>query len=254
MIIIEVNNVSKKYGKKLTLHQVSFTVNKGDILGLIGPNGAGKSTILAILATIIKPTTGKALIDGQDAIKHPEKVRKQIGYVPQEIALYPTLTVKDNLKFWAEMAGRRLSKEEIENAADIVHLKEQLHHKVQTLSGGMKRKLNIAVSLLHDPDILILDEPTVGIDIQSKRDITQFIKGLAAKGKTIIYTSHDAHEIEYLCQNIAILNQGKLLFHGTIEDAIALAVQRGMKVSTTDSQHLEDTLCFLGEWDNGKNS
>jgi ABC-2 type transport system ATP-binding protein len=252
--MIEVNNVSKKYGSKITLNQVSFAVNKGDILGLVGPNGAGKSTILAMLATVIKPTTGQVLIDGQDAIKHPEKVRKRIGYVPQEIALYPTLTVMDNLRFWAEMAGRRLSKEEVEHAAEIVHLKEQLLQKVQTLSGGMKRKLNIAVSLLHDPGILILDEPTVGIDIQSKRDITQFIKELASQGKTIIYTSHDAHEIEYLCQNIAILNQGRLLFHGTIEAAVAHAVQRGMKLSATDSQRLEDTLCFLGEWNNEKNS
>jgi ABC-2 type transport system ATP-binding protein len=252
--MIEVNNVSKKYGSKITLSQVSFVVNKGDILGLIGPNGAGKSTILAVLATVIKPTTGQVLIDGQDAIKHPEKVRKQIGYVPQEIALYPTLTVKDNLRFWAEIAGRRVSKDEVEHTAEIVHLKEQLHQKVQTLSGGMKRKLNIAVSLLHDPDILILDEPTVGIDIQSKRDITQFIKGLASQGKTIVYTSHDVHEVEYLCQNISILNQGKLLFHGTIDDATAQAVQRGMKSSATGSQRLEDTLCFLGEWDTGKNS
>jgi ABC-2 type transport system ATP-binding protein len=247
--MIAVNDVSKKYGSKLTLNQVTLGVRQGEILGLIGPNGAGKSTLLSMLATVIKPTSGGIQIHGQDAIRHPEQVRKQIGYVPQEIALYSTLTVLDNLRFWGEMAGKRLSRDETEHAAKIVHLKDKLYEKVHTLSGGMKRKLNIAVSLLHDPKILILDEPTVGIDIQSKRDITQFIKGLASQGKTIVYTSHDAHEIEYLCQNIAILNQGNLLFHGSIEDAVAQAVQRGMKSSASDSQRLENTLCFLGEWE-----
>lgn len=217
--MIVIDKVTKFYGKKRSLHNVCLTINKGEIMGLIGPNGAGKSTLLALLATLSSPKSGKIRIKGYELPKQKKQVRELIGYVPQDVALWNHLTVKENMAFWSGLASRKVSTEQLMELCEKVQLLDQWNEKVATLSGGMKRKLNIAVALIQDPEILLMDEPTVGIDLQSKLEINQFIKELAAQGKTIVYATHDLNEILYLCTRITVLNHGVLEFAGTISEA-----------------------------------
>ncbi len=238
MIIVQ--QVFKHYGSALVVKQVSFTVNKGEILGLVGPNGAGKTTILKMIATVIKPSDGDILVDGVSVRKDPCRVRKVIGYVPQAITLYESLSVYDNLIFWGKAAGGGIPPARLRLIAGVVGLQGQLKEKVYKLSGGMQRRLNIAVALLHDPAVLIMDEPTLGVDIKNKKEIVSFIKRLAREGKTIIYTSHDLHEIESLCHRVALLNNGQLMYEGTLGEA---RQQEGI-----DQLDLEESLFRLGNW------
>lgn len=209
--MITVKNLTKKYNKTTVLDHVSFTINKGSIVGIIGSNGAGKSTLISIIAGIVKPTQGEVIItDGR------------IGYVPQEITLFPNFTVKENLNYWDTISNNHSSKKRKENIKAIIevaHLEGYLHKRVSKLSGGLKRRLNIAVSLLSHPEILIMDEPTVGMDISSRTEMVDFIKTLSSDGTTILYVSHHADEIEELCDHIICLKQGKLVFKGS-QDAL----------------------------------
>lgn len=239
MIILQ--QVSKRYGSRLVVDRVNLTVNRGEILGLVGPNGAGKTTILKMMSTITTPCRGDILVNGKSAIKHPASVRELIGYVPQTITLYDTLTVLDNLKFWGQAAGGGIPAARLRLIAGVVGLQEHLKEKVNRLSGGMQRRLNIAVALLHDPAVLVMDEPTLGIDIKNKNEIVGFIKRLAAEGKTIVYTCHDLYEVKYLCNRVALLNSGKLMFVGTLEEA-------GRKAGLDPEQDLEGALFRLGKW------
>ncbi|WP_243297695.1 ABC transporter ATP-binding protein [Bacillus litorisediminis] len=236
--LINVQDVKKKYGKHESLKGISFSIEKGEVFGLIGPNGAGKSTLLSIMATILQPTAGTIIIDGKDVKKQAKDIRRRLGFVPQDLALWPELTVEENMIFWSKLTNPKVDKSELLGHCEQVGLKEKWKTKVSALSGGMKRKLNIAVALIHQPSIIIMDEPTVGIDIQSKRDINHYIQHLAKAGKTIVYTTHDAGEILRMCDRIGILNQGELKFIGTISQAMEKA----------DSESLEDVLCTIGEW------
>ncbi|WP_343796585.1 ABC transporter ATP-binding protein [Bacillus carboniphilus] len=238
--LIEIQEVRKKYGKHESLRGLTFSIGRGEVFGLIGPNGAGKSTLLSIMATILQPTSGSILVDGKNVRKQAKDIRKQLGYVPQDLALWPELTVAENMKFWSKLTNPKAKKSYLLALCEQVGLKDRWRHKVSTLSGGMKRKLNIAVSLIHEPDVLIMDEPTVGIDIQSKREINRYIQSLAAQGKTIVYTTHDAGEILRMCNRIGILNQGELKFIGTIDEAMQRA---------DHAMSLEDVLCTIGEWE-----
>lgn len=241
--MIKVQQIGKQVKDKAILNNVSFHVNSGEIFGLVGPNGAGKSTLLSILATIARPTAGDVLINGHSVVKQPRDIRKLIGYVPQEVAIYPTLSVLDNLRLFAAMAETKVKEDKIHEILTIVGLVEQKKQKAGKLSGGMKRRLNIGVALLHDPLLLIMDEPTVGVDIQSKREFLQFIKALGQQGKTIIYTSHDSAEIEYLCSRLAVLNGGRLLFEGTLQEARDIALQKNASPMTFD-----DVLSIIGHY------
>ncbi len=216
--MIRLINVNKKYGKKFSLNNVNLHIQEGEIFGLIGPNGSGKSTLLSIIATILKPTSGEIYMNNRNIVENPHEMRRWIGYVPQDIALYPMLSVWDNLRFWAQLAPGKVTKERLQKIAEVVNLSNSLKEIVQTLSGGMKRKLNMAVAMLHDPKILIMDEPTVGIDILSKRDIVSYIKELRKNGVTIVYSTHDFQEIQYLCDRIGVLNNGILEFTGRVEE------------------------------------
>lgn len=212
--MITVTSLTKIYNKTTVLDNVSFTINKGSIVGVIGPNGAGKSTLISIIASIIKPTSGEVMIN-----------EGKIGYVPQEITLFPNLTVKENLTFWDTISNKHNAKKRKENISlvtQIANLEDSLHKKVNHLSGGLKRRLNIAVSLLSHPQILIMDEPTVGMDIHSRTEMVNFIKSLASKGTTIIYVSHHPDEIERLCNHIISLNQGRLIFDGSMDQLKSL--------------------------------
>ncbi|HHX62390.1 MAG TPA: ABC transporter ATP-binding protein [Epulopiscium sp.] len=205
--MITATGLTKKYHKTTVLDNVSFTINNGTIVGIVGSNGAGKSTLISMIASIIKPTKGDIVIKGG-----------RIGYVPQEITLFPNLTVKENLTFWDTISNSHHSKkrkENIEHIIQVANLEDYFYKKVSQLSGGLKRRLNIAVSLLSHPNILIMDEPTVGMDISSRSEIVAFIKALSSDGTTVIYVSHHADEIEKLCTHILCLNQGHLVFNGT---------------------------------------
>ncbi|MED4041859.1 ABC transporter ATP-binding protein [Priestia aryabhattai] len=217
--MIEINNVSKTYGKKQSLANVTLTVESGEVIGLLGPNGAGKSTLLSILSTITAPSSGNVTIGGLSLKKNQKAIREVIGYVPQDIALWEELSVKENMKMWSKMTSRSLSNEQLQSLCSAVQLEGRWKEKVKNLSGGMKRKLNIAVSLIHEPSVLLMDEPTVGIDLQSKLEIIRYIKQLAAKGKTIIYITHDLNEILGVCDRFAVLKEGKQEFVGTMDQA-----------------------------------
>ena len=218
MNIIEVKNISKKFEDKLVLDNISFTVDAGDIFGLIGPNGAGKSTLINIMTGLLDANNGSITIGGFDIKKESIKAKEFLGLVPQELALMETISAYDNLEFFGSLYGLKgkVLKERINYALDITGLDEKRKDKVKKFSGGMKRRLNLAAAIMHEPKILILDEPTVGIDPQSRNHIFEFIKGVnKEKNTTILYTSHYMEEIEYLCNNIFIIDEGKEIAYGS---------------------------------------
>ena len=219
-IAVEVRELTKKYGRTTALQDLSFNIERGEIFGLFGPNGAGKSTFLSILATILRPTAGDIIVNGYSVREQPEKVKGEIGYVPQDIALYPMLSGRDNLDFWAGIYGLRgkLKKERIREAVGIVRLEDRIKDRVSRYSGGMKRRLNIAVSLMHHPRILLMDEPTVGVDIQSRGFILDALSALKKEGRTIIFTSHYVDELETICERIAIMDKGRILATGPTDE------------------------------------
>lgn len=219
LVLIRIKNLTKSFSKNIAINNISLDIFKQEIFGFVGPNGAGKSTLISLLTTLIKPDKGDIIINGYSVLDQPSEIRKLIGFVPQDIALYPTLTGYDNLKFWGGIYGLRKKELEIriEEALKIVKMKDRAHDRVDEYSGGMKRRINIAAALLHHPDILLMDEPTVGVDILSRHYIIDAIKKLKSEGKTIIYTSHDIEEMEIICDTIAIMNHGKILECDTVE-------------------------------------
>lgn len=215
--VIEIRRLVKKYGRNVVLQGLDFDICKGEIFGIFGPNGAGKSTFISILATICKPTAGDILVCGSSVVRHPDKVKAVIGFVPQDIALYPMLSGMDNLDFWAGIYDLKgsLKKERIAEAVSLARLEDRIRDRVSQYSGGMKRRLNIAVSLLHHPAILVMDEPTVGVDIHSRRYILDALTSLKKEGRTIVFTSHYIDELETLCDRIAVMDKGRILAMGT---------------------------------------
>lgn len=231
MALLQVKGLSKSYGALKAVDNISFTVNQGEIIGLLGPNGAGKSTTISMISTLLKPDSGEILYKGDDIVKRPKSIQKELGIVPQEIALYPTLSGYDNLKFWGQaygLSGDRLKKR-IEDVSEIIGIHDRLKDKVENYSGGMKRRLNIGAALLHEPELLIMDEPTVGIDPQSRNHILDTVLKLNKTGMTIIYTSHYMEEVEYLCRNIHIMDMGHVIASGT-QDQLVDIVEGERKV------------------------
>jgi ABC-2 type transport system ATP-binding protein len=215
--IIQVQNLSKKYANTQAVQDISFEIYEGEIFSLLGPNGAGKTTTISMLSTLLKPTSGDALIDGHSILKDPIAVRKTIGVVPQEIALYGALTALENLNFWGKMydlQGKELSKQ-MDHILEQIGLWDRRKDKVDTYSGGMKRRLNIGVGLLHQPKVLFMDEPTVGIDPQSRRNILDAVLDLNKNGMTIIYTTHYMEEAQELSHRVGIIDHGQLIAKGT---------------------------------------
>jgi len=215
--LIEVRGVNKKYRGRKALKDITFDVREGEVLGIIGPNGAGKTTLISLLATINRPESGSIHISGVDILKDPGKIRASLGYVPQENALYPMLTAYENLDFWAGIYGvdKKVKKEKIDFVLRLLRLEDRKDDKVRTFSGGMKKRLNIAASLLHDPGILIMDEPTAGFDILSRVTIADLILELKKSGRTIIITSHHVDDLEDICDRIIVLREGNLLYSGS---------------------------------------
>lgn len=227
--MLTVNKLTKKYGSQTAVDNVNFSVPQGEIWGLLGPNGAGKSTTIAIISTLLRPTSGDVLVQGHSVLSAPDRVRKLIGLVPQDIALYPTLSAYENLAFFGRMYGLRGQKlkARVAEVLDITGLTARAKDRVETFSGGMQRRLNIGVGLMNRPALLILDEPTVGIDPQSRRHILETIKHLnASDGMTVLYTSHYMEEVEFLCDRVGIIDHGRLIAQGTKEELKQLVGER----------------------------
>ncbi|MFY4775665.1 ABC transporter ATP-binding protein [Metabacillus sp. RGM 3146] len=218
--MLTVQDIKKSFNKKEVVKGVSFSVEKGESFGLLGPNGAGKSTTISMICGLLAYDSGDILVGGTSVKKNPSEIKKKIGIVPQEIALYPTMSARENLIFWGKMYGLSGSKakKRAEEVLDYVGLKDRAKEKIETFSGGMKRRINIGAALMHEPELLIMDEPTVGIDPQSRNHILETVKELNQKGMTVIYTSHYMEEVEYLCERIGIVDQGKVIALGTRTD------------------------------------
>ncbi|MEC5421982.1 ABC transporter ATP-binding protein [Virgibacillus sp. C22-A2] len=205
--MLNVSSLSKLYGKKTILKDISFSVQPGEIIGLVGENGAGKSTLLHILATLQNPTKGSISFEEKMYSKDKKYIRKRIGFVPQDIAIWEEFTVEENMVFFEKLSWNRQTKEQLHQLCLDMNLKKW-KEPVKTLSGGMKRKLNLAISLIHNPQLLLLDEPTVGIDLKSRKEIGLYLKEQAArKDKIIIYTSHDMDEIINLCNRVVCIGE-----------------------------------------------
>ena len=218
--MIEIKDVTKSYGRHKVLQNVSFEIMEGELFGLLGPNGAGKSTLIDILTGIQSMDSGEIFINGKSIKTDKVEIRKQLGLVPQDIALLEELNAVDNLEYFGGLyglAGAEL-KNQIEKLLEVAGLTDKKKEKVKNYSGGMKRRLNIAVAMLHNPSILILDEPTVGVDAQSRQHIFDYIQSLAEQGTTILYTSHYMEEIETLCKRVFILDLGEEVAYGTKEE------------------------------------
>lgn len=231
MSTIEVRNVFKRFGQQEVLDNISFSIANGERFGLIGPNGAGKSTLIDILTGLINFDSGEVFIDGMDIRKDKVKIRQIVGLVPQEIALIESIDAKSNLEYFGGLYGLsgKILKDRVAEALDITGLANQDKKATKKYSGGMKRRLNIAAAILHRPRLLIMDEPTVGVDPQSRNKIFEFVKFMNEQyGTTVLYTSHYMEEIESLTERLFILDQGKQIAYGT-QDEIKAMVQENIK-------------------------
>jgi ABC-2 type transport system ATP-binding protein len=218
--MITVRSVSKYFKNIKALEKVSFNIEKGEIFGILGPNGAGKSTIVNILNTLVKPDEGDVIIDGVNIKNDGETIKLIMGVVPQEIALYEELSAYENLMFWGGLYDitKQELKKNVNKTLEIVDLVSRKDDRIKTFSGGMKRRINIACSLLHNPKILVLDEPTVGVDPQNRNHIFEVIERLNYEGMTIIYTTHYMEEAERFCDKISIIDVGRIIAQGTLKE------------------------------------
>lgn len=238
--IIQINQLFKKYkgADYFSINNLNLAIEEKEIYGLIGPNGAGKTTLLSMLCGIIRPTSGNFSINGLSYENNSLEIKKTIGVVPQEYALYPTLTARENLMYFGSMYGLKGKnlKEKVNSALDQLGLLKFADKKIDTFSGGMKRRINLIAGILHEPLILFLDEPTVGVDVQSKNVIISYLRELNAKGTTIIYTSHHLTEAQDFCTKISIIDRGTVYVSGTPSELIQ---------QTSGANNLEDVFILL---------
>jgi len=215
--VIVARDLVKRYGQVAAVDGVSFSVERGEVFGLLGPNGAGKTTTISMLSCLTPPTSGEVLVCGIDVSSDSLGARSRIGVVPQEIALYPSLSARENLVFWGRMYGvpERLLRARTDEILATVQLSDRASDRIDTYSGGMRRRINIAAGLLHRPEVLFLDEPTVGIDPQTRRNILELVLALNSDGLTVLYTTHYLEEAEFLCDRIGIMDEGKMIAMGT---------------------------------------
>jgi len=238
--IIHINQLYKKYkdADEFSVNDLSLSVKQNEIFGLLGPNGAGKTTLISMLCGLIKPTSGTFTINTLSYDKNATKIKETIGVVPQEYALYPTLTARENLRYFGSMYGLKGKelRQKVDAALEHLGLLKFADKQVETFSGGMKRRVNLIAGILHEPKVLFLDEPTVGVDVQSKNVIIDYLKELNAKGTTIIYSSHHLTEAQDFCTHIAIIDRGTIYAQGTPEGLIA---------NTANAHNLEDVFISL---------
>lgn len=220
---VEVKNLHKSFGALQAVRGVSFSIAPGEVFSLLGPNGAGKSTTISMLCGLLQPTTGDANICGHSILTEANAARSVLGVVPQDIALYPDLSARENLVFWGKMQGLRGAglQQRVDEVLDIIGLRDRQKDRVGKFSGGMKRRVNIGVALLHQPKVIIMDEPTVGIDPQSRRHILDNVKLLNQRGMTVLYTTHYMEEAAELSHRIGIMDEGEIIAIGTHDELIA---------------------------------
>ncbi len=223
--ILEADSLVKTYGNHVAVAGISFSVEEGEVFGLLGPNGAGKTTTISMLTGVLEPTSGTARIGGHDIVAEPAEVKKINGLVPQDLALYPTLSARANLQFFGRiygLRGREL-RERVDDVLEIVALADRADEAIERYSGGMKRRVNIAAGLVHQPRLLFLDEPTVGVDPQSRNHIFESVQRLNRERQmTIVYTSHYMEEVELLCNRVAIVDQGRIIALDTIRNLVGM--------------------------------
>jgi ABC-2 type transport system ATP-binding protein len=221
-MMLEIHDLEKSYGETAVLNGVDLSVASGEIVGLLGPNGAGKTTLVSIVAGLRAADRGAVTVEGQDALAHPERIRPLLGLAPQDLGIYPLLTVRQNLRLFGELAGMSglALDRRVGEVAEALDLTELLPKKAGTLSGGQKRRLHTAMALVHRPRLLFLDEPTVGADVQSRSRILDVVRDRAADGCAVVYTSHYLPEIEELAATVAILEHGRIVASGPLEDVV----------------------------------
>lgn len=219
--MLEVEGLKKTYKATKAVDGVQLYLNHGESVGLLGPNGAGKSTTISMMSTLITPTSGDVRYNKKSVLKHPDIIRPVLGVVPQEIALYEELSAYENMKFFGKiygLSGKKLEKK-VDEVLELVGLSDRKKERIKRYSGGMKRRINIAVALMHEPEVLIMDEPTVGIDPQSRSYILDMVRQLnREKGMTVLYTSHYMEEVERLCDRVYIMDHGHIIASGTKEE------------------------------------
>jgi ABC-2 type transport system ATP-binding protein len=225
---IEVLDLHKSFGENQAVQGVSFEVKQGEIFSLLGPNGAGKTTTISMLSCLLRPNDGDARIMGHSIRTDAMGVKSVLGVVPQDLALYEDLTARENLSFWGKMYGLRGSKLKlrVDEVLDVIGLRDRANERVGKYSGGMKRRVNIGVALLHKPKVIYMDEPTVGIDPQSRRNILDSVVKLKDEGMTVLYTTHYMEEAQELSDHIAIMDHGKLITYGTHDELVKLVGQQ----------------------------
>jgi ABC-2 type transport system ATP-binding protein len=211
--LLQINDLRKRYGQHTALDGVSFEVHAGELFGLLGPNGAGKTTLLSIVSCLLEATSGEALILGKRATTRDRQLRRQIGIVPQELAIYGELNARENLRFFGSLYGIRDPQlgQRVEQVLEAIGLADRADQRVENFSGGMKRRLNLGAAIVHEPKLLLLDEPTTGVDPQSRNHIFEEVRRLAASGVAIVYTSHYIEEVQSLCSRVGIIDHGKLI-------------------------------------------
>jgi len=223
--MIQIQGLSKRYraAESDAVHNLNLNIQEGEIFGLLGPNGAGKTTLISMLCSLIEPSAGSLKIQDMDFKRNELALKKIIGIVPQEIALYPSLTAHENLMYFGGIYGIPDSelKQSIAEHLELLGLSAFAHRKISQFSGGMKRRINLAASILHRPQVLFLDEPTVGVDVQSKKAIIDHLLAMNKAGTTIVYTSHHLNEAEHFCTRVAIMDQGQIIIEGKPKELIA---------------------------------
>ena len=249
MYAIETRNLVKKFGDIVAVDGISIRVKEGEIFGLLGPNGAGKTTTISMLCCMIKPTSGEAYVNGYDVLKHPNEVRKSIGIVFQEPAIDDRLTGRENMEIHAMLYNvpRKIMKQRIDEALELVELTDRADHLVRTYSGGMRRRLEIARGLIHRPKVLFLDEPSLGLDPQTRERIWDYIEGMAEReNMTIILTTHYMEEADRLCDRVAIIDFGKIKVEGSPSE---LKNSLGGDVITVKTKELDKLAEIMSEYD-----
>ncbi len=228
--MIEVEQLRKSYGELTAVDGVSFTANPGEIFGLLGPNGAGKTTTIGCISGLLTPTSGRVKVMGHDVVREGPEARAKLGVVPQEIALYDDLSARENLAYWGGAQGMRNPKlkERIQQVLELSGLQDRAKEPVKQFSGGMKRRLNFACGILHFPSVLLLDEPTVGVDPQSRVRLLDLVRAEARGGTCVLYTTHYMEEAEALCDRLAIVDRGKVIAAGTLAELRSMLAERDL--------------------------
>jgi ABC-2 type transport system ATP-binding protein len=247
---IVITDLTKQFGDLTAVKEVSFTVRRGQVYSLLGPNGAGKSTTISMICGLLRPDTGRIQVMDYDIAVDPKAVRACLGVVPQEIALYDDLTARENLVFWGKMYNLRGAplQKRVDEVLDLIDLADRQKDRVSTFSGGMKRRVNIGVALMHTPDVIIMDEPTVGIDPQSRRHIMDGVITLNQAGVTILYTTHYMEEAQELSDFIAIMDQGEIIAQGTHEELVKIVGEKDRIEVQLDVAEGDGTAQVLESW------